>query len=188
MRWIFGQILIAPLVFAQTFGAQKERTEGAPETTRSRLQLRWERPAYRCFALDPYTNYSNHSVPYEDAPRAVYGPMGNYLTTGYDLYSWSETRQPGQVYGSAIFKPGPQGTLWNKVYDATVVGRDGYGDWGYSMIVADGIISRFSPLTLFHEQYERLPTGRDHATPAVHRSGFADRAATHLHLALGLRP
>ncbi len=61
--WIFGQILIALLVFAQTSGAQKERTQGAPETTRPRLQLRWERPAYRSFALDPYSNYPNHSVP-----------------------------------------------------------------------------------------------------------------------------
>ena len=173
MRWIFGQILISLLVFSQTSNAQKERTEGAPETTRSRLQLRWERPTYRSFALDPYTNYSNHSVPYEDAPRAVYGPMGNYLTTGYDLYSWSETRQPGQVYGSAIFKPGPQGSLWNKVYDATVVGRDGYGDWGYSMIVADGIISRFSPLTLSMSNMNGFRL--DVTTPHLQFTGLASR-------------
>ena len=33
------------------------------------------------------------------------GPLGDYLTTGYDLYKWEEVRTPGQEYGSGIFKP-----------------------------------------------------------------------------------
>ena len=173
----FRAILFAGIVLGlaldQTVAAQEQRTDGARETTSARPYLRWDRPEYRSFALQPYSNYPNHSVPYEDAPRAVYGPMGNYLTTGYDLYSWSETRQPGQEYGSAIFKPGPKGTIWNKVYDATVVGRDGYGDWAYSMIVADGIISRFSPLTLSQSNMNGFRL--DVTTPHLQFTGLASR-------------
>ena len=29
--------------------------------------------------------------------------MGDLLATGYDLFGWSESRSPGQTYGSALF-------------------------------------------------------------------------------------
>ena len=110
MTQLFRAILFVSLLFTHAGMAQKQRTDGAPETTAPRPHLAWDRPEYRSFALQPYTNYPNHSIPYEDAPRAVYGPMGDYLTTGYDLYSWSETRQPGQEYNAgdrnSHFAPG----------------------------------------------------------------------------------
>ena len=67
--------------------------------------LRTERPAYRNYALQNFTNFRVHTWPYDEAPRTFYGFMGSQLTTGYDLYKWEETRSIGQQYGSAIFKP-----------------------------------------------------------------------------------
>ena len=129
--------------------AQENRISGTSELDESRPFLRWDRPQYQNFALDHFDNYPNHVAPYDDARRRVYGPMGDYLTTGYDLYFWEERRTPGQEYGSAIFKPNEVRAMpWEKVYNSTAIMKDGYGDWGFSFIVADNMIARLTPLTL----------------------------------------
>ena len=75
--------------------------------------------------------------------------MGDYLTTGYDLYFWEETRTPGQTYGSGIFKPNEYCSRpWEKVYDGMAVMKDGYGEWGFTFVAGDNLIARLSPLTL----------------------------------------
>ena len=65
--------------------------------------------------------------------------------TGYELYNWTEMRAPGLVFGSSIAK---DMDAFQNVIDHVVVARDGYGDWGYSAIVGDGLIARLTPLTL----------------------------------------
>ena len=109
------------------------------------LLLQRQLPAYRNFALRPYRNYPDHSAPYTDHPQAYYGSLGNHLITGYEIYNWHETRQPGQTYGSRMFK---EMNTWRPVFDHAMIGRDGYGDWGFAAIVGDGLIARFTPLTL----------------------------------------
>ena len=85
------------------------------------------------------------------------GPLGDYLTTGYDLYKWEEVRTPGQEYGSSIFKPNLMYNLqWEKVYHAVAVFRDGYRDWGFSFIVGDQLIARLSPLVLSMTDFNGL--------------------------------
>ena len=122
---------------------------GANEIVSTRPFLRYERPLYRNFAFDFYDNYPNHTFPFDDTPRALYGPLGDFLVNGYDLYGWQETRVPGQEYGSSIFKPNEMFNLaWQKVYDGLVIGRDRYGQTSYSLIVADNLIAHLSPLTL----------------------------------------
>jgi hypothetical protein len=78
--------------------------------------------------------------------------MGDYLITGYPLYEWLETRAPEQPWGSSIFKDvGFQyntSSPWVTVFDNVVLARDGYGGWGYTAMVGDALIARFSPLTL----------------------------------------
>jgi hypothetical protein len=142
-------LLVATLALASRAGAQKARVSGSTETYESRPFLRWERPTYQNYAIDHFQNYDNHVFPYDDSRRTIYGPMGDYLVSGYDLYSWEENRTPGQVYGSAIFKPNEMYSLpWEKVYNSTAVAKDGYGNWGFSLLVADNMIARLSPLTL----------------------------------------
>ena len=89
------------LLFGTGADAQGVKLE---ETAATRPYLRWERPSYQNYAIQNYRNYPNHAVPYEDTPRAIYDGMGNYLSTGYELYGWRETRSAGLVYGSQIFK------------------------------------------------------------------------------------
>jgi hypothetical protein len=144
------------------------------EVARDRPFLRWDRQGYQNLALANFQNYPNHHFPYIDTPRQFYGPMGTKLITGYDLFEWRETRTPGQRYGSSIQKPNEMYSLaWNKVYDATVIGRDGYGEWGYSLIVGDNMIARLSPLTLSMTDFNGLRM--DLAMPRIKLTGMASR-------------
>ncbi len=110
-------------------------------STRNPL-LQRQLPSYRNFALRPYRNYPDHSAPYTDHPQAYFGSLGNHLITGFEIYNWHETRQPGQPYGSRMFK---EMNTWRPVFDHAMIGRDGYGDWGFAAIVGDGLIARFTP-------------------------------------------
>ena len=87
------------LALLQTFeGSSIAKTPDLAEVESTRAFLRWERPSYRNLAFDPFHNYPNHSAPYIDSPRVFYGPLGNRLINGYDLYFWKEARLPGQEY------------------------------------------------------------------------------------------
>ena len=156
--WQFGAVSgVGILVWVSAPSAQEQRTSGAVETHSSRPYLRWDRPQYRNNAYQNFSNYPNHSFPYDDSRRTYFGPMGNYLTTGYDLYKWEEVRTPGQQYGSGIFKPNLMYDLqWEKVYHAVAVFRDGYRDWGFSFIVGDQLIARLSPLVLSMTDFNGL--------------------------------
>ena len=135
---------------SSTIQAQQSRISGISELEKSRPFLRWERPRYQNFALTQFDNYPNHVAPYDDARRTIYGPMGDFLVNGYDLYFWEERRTPGQEYGSAIFKPNEVRAMpWEKVYNSTAIMKDGYGNWGFSFVVADNMIARLTPLTHF---------------------------------------
>jgi len=78
---------IGILFWASAPSAQEQRTSGAAKIHSSRPYLRWDRPQYRNFAYQNFSNYSDHTLPYDDSRRTYFGPMGNYLTTGYDLLS-----------------------------------------------------------------------------------------------------
>ena len=101
--------------------------------------------AYTNYANQPYRNYPNHSFPYADIRQTFYGPMGDFVANGFDLYSWTETRRPEQIYGSAIFTD--MGRM-RGIMEHVVTVRDGYSGWGYTVIVGDGLMARFTPLTL----------------------------------------
>ena len=140
--WSFSLVLATWSIPAN--GKEPGRVLGSPEIPSSR-------PAYRNYALQHYSHYPDHAFPYVDAPRAYYGSMGDYLISGYDLFAWEETRVPGLEWGSAVYKDrgiANDRNAWVTVFDSMVMGRDGYGDWGYSLIVGDALIARFTPLTL----------------------------------------
>ncbi len=145
---LLSAVAVVGAVFSPT-QAQQDRIARASELYNFRPFLRADRPDYRNYALQTFTNYSAHSWPYDEASRTYYGFMGNRLSNGYDLYKWEETRAAGQTYGSAIFKPNEMYNLqWEKVYNSVVVLKDGYGSWGYSFVIGDNLIARFTPLTL----------------------------------------
>ena len=111
----------------------------------TRLSLRVPKPHYTNYAHRRYTNYRDHTAPYTDHPRKFFGPLGDQLLTGYEIYSWQEKRGVGGQYGSAIYK---DINVFRPIFEHLMVARDGYGDWGYSMMVGDDMIAHLSPLTL----------------------------------------
>ena len=156
------------------------RTQGSPDLTSARPYLRWDRQTYRNYALEhfsypPYHSWSGRR-PFIEAPQAYYGPMGDYLITGYDLYNWHERRQPGQEYGSSIFKDNEVeegGGSWIQSFDSLVMARDGYGGWGYSLVVGDGLLAHFTPLTLSKVNFNGARF--DLALPRLSFTGMASR-------------
>ena len=95
--------------------------------TPARAFLRSRQPTYRNFAYQTFTNYAtNHTFPFTDAPKAAYNSLGNYLITGYDLYSWTEQRTSGLDYLSAIFK---NSNVFLPAFDDLVVARDSQQSW-----------------------------------------------------------
>ena len=140
MPWLLSALL-APWGFASADGLHLE------EVASGRPFLRRERGPYRNFALQNFQNAPHHFFPYTDIPKGRYDSFGNFLVRGYDLYKWDEIRTPGQKFGSAMFKQNPG--VWNAAFDYVVAGSDGYGQWGYHFIVGDGLIARFTPLTLY---------------------------------------
>ena len=159
-RRLVRRVVLALCGFLVTGAESREEPSlySLPQLLPARPFLRHDRPAYRNYALQIYTHPRGHSFNtmrstgdggrieyYFDIPKTYYGSMGNYLVHGYRFYDWTETRRPGQEFGSSI---GKDINMFQNVVDHVMVARDGYGDWGYSMIVGDGLIARLTPLTL----------------------------------------
>ena len=179
----FGLIAFLSLTLVGTAARGEDppvRTQGSPDLTSARPYLRWDRQTYRNYALEhfsypPYHSWSGRR-PFVEAPQAYYGPMGDYLITGYDLYNWHERRQPGQEYGSSIFKDNEVeegGGSWIQSFDSLVMARDGYGGWGYSLVVGDGLLAHFTPLTLSKVNFNGARF--DLALPRLSFTGMASR-------------
>ena len=149
LRLVFASVVVA---WSPGTEAQERPWREINEAQSARPFLRWERPRYVNYSRQNLVNYANHSHPYEDSPQAFYGSMGNHLITGYRLYEWTEERAPGAKWTSTIFKHSGQGLgpsgPWVKIFDSVAMARDGYGGWGYSLLVGDGLMARFSPLVL----------------------------------------
>ena len=143
---------------------------GLPEALAGRPFLHREQPGYTNYAIQPYTNSPNHAFPYSDTPRAYYSPLGDYLITGYELYDWTERRRPGLEYGSSILK---DLSVFQPLFGHVVVARDSYSSWGYSAIVGDGLIARFTPLTLSKVDFNGVRL--DVATPYVKFTALGSR-------------
>ena len=168
--------VVLALAIAEAAGTAEEPAALLEGVTTSRPFLRWDRPEYRNYAYQNLTNYAGHTYPFVDTPKDHYDSQGHYLMTGYDLYRWEETRVPEQEYGSAIFKDfglDEAGGTWPNAFDYMVAGRDGYGRWGYNVIVGDALIARFTPLTLSKVNYNGLRF--DISTPYLKLTGLASR-------------
>ena len=160
--------------------ASQQRVE-LPEVIAGQFYLRIPRQDYQNFAFQPYTNYPGHTMSissklYSDSPQIFYGKLGDYLFTGYDLFAWSERREPqpvaakGRLYGSSIFR---NRRIFEWAFDSLVVARDSQSSWGYSAIVGDALIARFTPLTLSKADFDG--TRFDLATPSLQATLLGSR-------------
>ena len=140
-----GALLQAALIPHVHGGQVDEAALGLPQIPPSRLALRMPTRLYANYAHRRYVNYRDHTTPYSDHPSVYFSALGNQLISGYEIFSWREQRGVGGEYGSAIFK---DINVFRPIFEHLTVGRDGYGDWGYSMMVGDDMIAHLSPLTL----------------------------------------
>ena len=116
------------------------------EVTTPRPYLRINGPEYRNYAWQNIQNYPTHFFPYTDTARTFYDPMGNFLLSGYNAYTWEERRSANERFGSHI--------NWNsRTFDNLVAASDGYNSWGYSAIIGEAMSARFTPLTLSKANY-----------------------------------
>ena len=95
--------IIAPIIVG-VGGVHSDTSVGLAQIMPTRLSLRVPKPHYTNYAHRRYTNYRDHTAPYTDHPRKFFGPLGDQLLTGYEIYSWQEKRGVGSQYGSAIYK------------------------------------------------------------------------------------
>ena len=152
MAVIYGALL---LVLAIGPALSEGQELSLNQETQQRLLLRRERPSYQNYAFDHYAHYPDHTWSRgssnarqgigPERPQALWSPLGDYVMTGYDLFFWTERRQAEQRFGSELFKDWGS---WHNEFINVMVAKDGYRDWGYSAIVGDGLIARFTPLTL----------------------------------------
>ena len=178
IRKCWGPLLVYLLVGTAEGQEQPQRVK-LSEVVSSGPFLRHERPAYRNYAFHNFVNYLNHAHPYSDAPQTFYSAFGDHLITGYDLYLWEERTIPGLEFGSFINHDSSYYTSQGRrgafpiTFDHMVMGRDSYGDWGYSAVVGDGLIARLTPLTLSITDFNGARL--DVATPYVQFTGMGSR-------------
>jgi hypothetical protein len=96
-----------------------------------------------------YANYGqqDYRIPETSfySRRNYYGPLGNFLINGYDLYTWRETRSSTSSGGSNSYveKPGRFNLFkWN------AVASESYKGWATALVIGEEIRTVFTPLTL----------------------------------------
>ena len=159
-------LLVAEAATTQTESPRPNVSEILP----TRGLLRWERLPYRNLAFDPFTNYPNHTFPYEDEPKAYYGPLGDYLITGYDNFLWHELRRPGLRCSN--FRGDQCGsTVLNKF--TSLLAWDSYGEKGYTFIIGATPQVHLTPLTLSTTRFNGIRL--DVSTPHFKFTGLSSR-------------
>ncbi len=79
--------------------------------------------------------------------RNYYGPMGDHIFRGFDVFSWRETRtteHPGDVDGSELSKFRDR----FRIFDQTVVVSETHLDWAARLFISEEFPNSFTPLTL----------------------------------------
>ncbi len=174
-----AHIVLAALVAASAWGPAgwgQTQDGGAPAASRVPLYVPGQGFLYR--AGQPYANYAfaDYEIP-ETAlippfeRRSYYGPLGDYLITGYNVFSWRELRtEAGAGVGgrSAIDK-------WNRynLFERNLVSHESYGGWSARFIVGDEIRTVFTPLTFRQSAVNGLRL--DTATERTRFSAMASR-------------
>lgn len=103
--------------------------------------------------------------------RHYYGPLGDHLIEGYDVFSWRELRaETGTELGrrSSIGK-------WGRynLFERNIVAHESYGNWAARLIIGDEIRTRFTPLTFYQAGVNGLRL--DVETRRTRFSGIASR-------------
>lgn len=142
-----GLLLILPAFLRPELGAQEAAPEaGVPTFLTARNFVHRPGSTYANLAFTDYEIPDPALLPPFDR-RNYYGPLGNHLIYGYDVFSWREMRTDfpvGQAANSEILKQNARYGL----LDRNIVAFDSYNDWAARLIIGDEIRTFYTPLTL----------------------------------------
>jgi hypothetical protein len=148
----------------------EEQGGGVPLYVPGRDFIRQPGLEYVNYAFEDYEIPERSLIPSFER-RNYYGPLGNHLIDGYNVYSWRELRaEEGSALGarSSIGK-------WGRynLFERNVVAHESYGNWAARLIIGDEIRTLFTPLTFSQAGVNGLRL--DVETRRTRFSGIASR-------------
>ncbi|MFH1568137.1 MAG: hypothetical protein ABIL09_09075 [Gemmatimonadota bacterium] len=137
--------LVAGLAVAGGRGAGAE-TDGArvPLYVPGRSFIHQPGPAYANYAFEDYEIPEQALIPAFER-RNYYGPLGNHLIDGYNVFSWRELRAETGTEVGARSSIGKWGRY--NLFQRNIVAHESYGGWAARLIIGDEIRTVFTPLT-----------------------------------------
>ena len=105
-------------------------------------------PSYQNYGFEDYTlpEFTRFSR------RNYYGPLGNFLIEGYDVYEWRETRASTTTALPKSFRTLPRFGR----FERNLVARESHARWAASLIYGEEIRTLFTPLTLALPGYDGI--------------------------------
>ncbi len=105
-------------------------------------------PSYLNYGFEDYTlpEFTRFSR------RNYYGPLGNFLIQGYDVYEWRETRSTTTSALPKSFRTLPRFGR----FERNLVARESHSRWAASLIYGEEIRTLFTPLTLALPGYDGI--------------------------------
>ena len=105
-------------------------------------------PSYLNYGFEDYTLPEFTSF----TRRNYYGPLGNFLIQGYDVYEWRETRSSATTAWHKSLRTIPR---WGR-FERNLVARESHARWAASLIYGEEIRTLFTPLTLALPGYDGI--------------------------------
>ena len=105
-------------------------------------------PSYLNYGFEDYTlpEFTRFSR------RNYYGPLGNFLIQGYDVYEWRETRSSTTSALPKSFRTIPRFSR----FERNLAARESHARWAASLIYGEEIRTMFTPLTLALAGYDGI--------------------------------
>ena len=125
-----------------------DRHLGLAQDVSGRSFLYRSDPSYQNYGFEDYTLPEFTSF----SRRNYYGPLGNYLIQGYDVYEWRETRASTTTDWHKSSRTIPR---WGR-FERNLVARESHARWAASLIYGEEIRTLFTPLTLALPGYDGI--------------------------------
>ena len=144
-----ARLAAGALVLALTWGDPGRAEDlGVSQDVSGRSFLYSSDPSYRNYGFEEYTlpEFTRFSR------RNYYGPLGNFLIQGYDVYEWRETRSSSTTALPKSFRTLPRFSR----FERNLVARESHARWAASLIYGEEIRTLFTPLTLALPGYDGI--------------------------------
>ena len=147
MRGVRSTCLAACYLIGCVGAAGAQNAPGVPRILAARDFLYRAGPGYRDYS------FTDYAIPDSSRYSRVnhYGPMGNFLIKGYDVYRWREMRtntasiEPRSIRDLPL--PLENRQRWDR-FERNIVAKESHKGWAGGLIIGSEIRTLFTPLTL----------------------------------------